>query len=92
MKKGYIHLLSGNFGMVAGHKAGILRIKKGDTDFDPTVPLDDNRCNYRRRKRKQQVGLLPFVMWPMVKPTDMLIFQVITDPEKRDIPLYRAEP
>lgn len=26
----------GNFGMVAGHKAGILRIKKGETDFDPT--------------------------------------------------------
>lgn len=31
----YISCL-GNFGMVAGHKAGILRIKKGDTDFDPT--------------------------------------------------------
>lgn len=26
----------GNFGMVAGHKAGILRIKKGETEFDPT--------------------------------------------------------
>lgn len=26
----------GNFGMVAGHKGGILRIKKGETDFDPT--------------------------------------------------------
>ena len=31
----YISCL-GNFGMVAGHKAGILRIKKGETDFDPT--------------------------------------------------------
>lgn len=31
----YISCL-GNFGMVAGHKAGLLRIKKGETDFDPT--------------------------------------------------------
>ncbi|GAE20755.1 DUF5074 domain-containing protein [Bacteroides pyogenes] len=31
----YISCL-GNFGMVAGHKAGMLRIKKGETDFDPT--------------------------------------------------------
>lgn len=31
----YISCL-GNFGMVPGHKAGILRIKKGETDFDPT--------------------------------------------------------
>lgn len=31
----YISCL-GNFGMVAGHKAGILRIKKGETDFDPS--------------------------------------------------------
>lgn len=31
----YISCL-GNFGMVVGHKAGILRIRKGETDFDPT--------------------------------------------------------
>ena len=36
-EKGDIYISCiGNFGMVAGHKGGILRIKKGETDFDPT--------------------------------------------------------
>lgn len=36
-EKGDIYMTClGNFGMVPGHKAGILRIKKGETDFDPT--------------------------------------------------------
>ena len=51
----YISCL-GNFGMVAGHKAGILWIKKGETDFDQsyyfpieTISIPDikgNKANY----------------------------------------------